>query len=171
MCCSSSVASGSSLSCILGLASSSRCQGLTVVHPTAPRRSAHRRTRVPMAGVYSGAVAADIRKLKEEAQRAIEKGKWKKAAELYDEVARAQPEDTGALHRAGESYRKLGKPDEAVARFEREAALYARQGFLIKAIAICKLILEIDPSHTKTQETLAHLYAEQRAQAGPSKPP
>src|SRR5262249_4838833 len=108
---------------------------------------------------------------KEEAQRAVEKGKWKKAAELYDGVARAQPEDTGALHRAGESFRKLGKPDEAVARFEREAALYARQGFLIKAIAVCKLILEIDPSPPKTQEPLAHLYAEQRAMAAPSKPP
>jgi CRP-like cAMP-binding protein len=116
-------------------------------------------------------VAQGIRKLKDEAQKAVEKGKWKKAATLFDEVAREQPEDTGALHRAGESYRKLGRPDEAVARFEREAALYARQGFLIKAIAICKLILEIDPSHTKTQETLAHLYAEQRALAGPSKPP
>ena len=107
-------------------------------------------------------MAQGIRKLKDEAQKAVEKGKWKKAAMLFDEVARAQPEDTGPLHRAGESYRKLGRPDEAVARFEREAALYARQGFLIKAIAICKLILEIDPSHTKTQETLAHLYAEQR---------
>jgi CRP-like cAMP-binding protein len=113
----------------------------------------------------------DVRKLKDEAARAVEKGKWKKAAELYDEIARAAPEDTGALHRAGESFRKMGKPDEAVARFEREAALYARQGFLIKSIAICKLILEIDPAHTKTQETLASLYAQQRAEQAPATRP
>ena len=116
-------------------------------------------------------MARDIRKLKDEAQAAVERGKWKKAAELYDEVSRAQPDDTGALHRAGESYRKLGRPDQAVARFEREAALYARQGFLIKAIAICKLILELDPAHTKTQVTLSHLYAEQHAQVAPASPP
>ena len=121
--------------------------------------------------IYCLAVSGDLRKLKDEAARAVEKGKWKKAAELYDEIARLAPEDTGALHRGGESYRKLGRVDDAVGRFEREAALYARQGFLIKSIAICKLILEIDPSHTKTQETLAHLYAQQKAEQAPSKPP
>jgi CRP-like cAMP-binding protein len=123
--------------------------------------------------IYCLAVSAtDVRKLKDEAARAVEKGKWKKAAELYDEIARLAPDDTGALHRGGEAYRKLGRVDDAVGRFEREAALYARQGFLIKSIAICKLILEIDPSHTQTQETLAHLYAQQKAEQAPStKPP
>src|SRR5207245_5083114 len=55
-------------------------------------------------------------------------------------------------------YRKLGRNDRAIARFAAEADLYARQGFLLKAIAICKLVLEIEPRHTATQRHLAQLY-------------
>src|SRR5262249_46638336 len=74
-----------------------------------------------------------------------------------DEIAALSPDDAGALHRAGEAFRRQGHKAEAVDRFTREVALYARQGFLIKGVAVCKLILEIDPGHTQAQAQLAHL--------------
>src|SRR5205814_2978384 len=103
-------------------------------------------------------VGADLRKLKDAAAQAVEKARWKRAAELYDEISRAAPEDAGALHRGGEALRRLGRNAEAVERFCREAALYAKQGFLLKAIAVCKLILELEPEHSATQHQLAQLY-------------
>jgi hypothetical protein len=36
---------------------------------------------------------------------------------------------------------------------------YARDGFLLKAIATCKIVLEIDPNHTSVQQRLAELYS------------
>ena len=42
--------------------------------------------------------------------------KWKKAAELYDELTAAQPKDPSFLHRAGELYRKIDKDGEAATR-------------------------------------------------------
>src|SRR5262245_45984445 len=103
-----------------------------------------------------------IRQLKQQAGQAFEQRNWKAAAPLYDELAKLVPDDPAALRRAGEVYRKLGRADQAVTRFAREAALYGRQGFLIKAIAVCKLILELDREHTATQQLLASLYAAQR---------
>src|SRR5262245_39121612 len=107
-----------------------------------------------------------VRQVKQQASQAFEQRNWKTAAPLYDELAKLTPEDPSALRRAGEVYRKLGRTDQAVARFAREAALYGRQGFLIKAIAVCKLILELDREHTATQQLLASLYAAQRRLTG-----
>jgi CRP-like cAMP-binding protein len=45
-----------------------------------------------------------------------------------------------------------------VAAFVRTAELYARGGFLIKAIATCKVILELEPTHTETLQRLAALH-------------
>jgi CRP-like cAMP-binding protein len=42
---------------------------------------------------------------------------------------------------------------------EAAAAAFARDGFLLKAIAVCKLVLQLDPQHTATQLKLAELYA------------
>jgi CRP-like cAMP-binding protein len=112
-------------------------------------------------------MTVDLRRLKDEAAQAVEKGKWRKAAELYDQLAAAVPEDPSFLHRGGEAYRRLGRQSDAIARLARGAALYAQKGFLLKAIAACKIVLEIEPQHTDTQRQLAALCAEQRRQSRP----
>ena len=45
------------------------------------------------------------------------------------------------------------------------AEVYAADGLLLKAIAACKLILEIDGDHTSTQTMLADLYAKKTGRA------
>src|SRR5262249_7205172 len=54
------------------------------------------------------------------------------------------------------------------------AHVFAEDGLLLKAIAACKTILELEPSHTATQQMLADLYAKKtggRAAAAPPPPP
>lgn len=112
-------------------------------------------------------MARDARQLRDEAAAAVGSGKHKRALECYLELERLEPTDAQWPKRAGETYRRLGKPRDAVAAFERAAERYAQNGFLVQAIAVCKLILQIDPSHVETQQRLAAINAAQGA--GPTR--
>ncbi|MCC6751969.1 MAG: hypothetical protein IT371_30230, partial [Deltaproteobacteria bacterium] len=50
------------------------------------------------------------------------------------------PEDTRALLRLGDLLVRTGKPDEAAGPYWRAADLYERDGFFLKAAAVCKQI-------------------------------
>jgi cAMP-dependent protein kinase regulator len=106
----------------------------------------------------------DTRKLKAEAAEAQSRGAYRKALTLYETLCECDPQDPLGPHRAGELHRRLGKPAEAIRRLCEAAQLYARQGFLIKAIAVSKIILQVDPGHRETQAELSALYSKSREQ-------
>ncbi|MDB4965186.1 MAG: putative transcriptional regulator, Crp/Fnr family [Myxococcales bacterium] len=110
----------------------------------------------------------DLRKLKDLATKAVEKKQYGKAAELYLQICENEPGEPDWRQRAGEAFRKLPDGPKAVQQMEKAAEGYAKGGFLLKAIAVCKVVLQIDPKHTTTQAMLADLYArrEGRAPAG-----
>lgn len=101
----------------------------------------------------------DLRQLKDQATQAIEKKQYARAAELYQQIARHEPNEPDWHQRAGEALRKVPDAAAAVVELARGAEGYARGGFLLKAIAVCKLILQLDPRHTATQAMLSDLYA------------
>ena len=101
----------------------------------------------------------DLRNLKDKATKALEKRNYAKAAEAYLEIAQLE-DDPDWRQRAGEALRKVPKPAEAAEQFVMAAEGYARSGFLLKAIAVCKVVLQLEPSHTTTQRMLADLYAQ-----------
>ena len=102
---------------------------------------------------------ADLRKLKDKAAELASKGKVEKAAELFREILRADPRDLASCQKLADVLRRGGEIAEAVERYAEVAERFARDGLLIKAIAICKTILELDPEHVDTQRLLADLYA------------
>ena len=61
-------------------------------------------------------------------------------------------------------------PAQAIRELERAAAGYAKGGFLLKAIAVCKVVLQLDAKHTSTQATLAELYAKREGRPTPAAP-
>ena len=101
----------------------------------------------------------DLRALKDKAAKAIEKRNYAKGAELYLEIAQHE-DDPDWRQRAGEALRKANKNLEAAEQFTMAAEGYARDGFLLKAIAVCKVVLQLDPRHTAIQSRLAELYAQ-----------
>lgn len=105
---------------------------------------------------------ADLRKLKHDAIEAAGKGNWRKASSCYANLEKDEPREPTWSLKLGETLRKLGNEAEAVKAFARAASGYAKGDLLIKSIAVCKIILGIDPSHTQTQEMLAALYASQK---------
>jgi CRP-like cAMP-binding protein len=103
-----------------------------------------------------------IRKLKEDAARLIAKGKLEEACECYEKVVKADNRDLTARQKLAEIYGRLGKTDRAVHIYQSVAGSYAADGLLLKAIAVCKIILQLDPSHTETQAILADLSTRRR---------
>lgn len=110
----------------------------------------------------------DARALKDKATQLFTKGKFAKAAETYDEYCRADAKDLQARLRLGDAWVKAGKKDKAILAYTWAAEGFAREGFLPRAIAASKLVLEIDPAHTGVQKMLADLYAKKSARAAPT---
>lgn len=102
-------------------------------------------------------MAKDGRALREEAAAAVAAGKHKRALAAYLELERLEANDAQWAKRAGETYRRLGNNANAIEAFERSAERYAQNGFLVQAIAVCKVILQIDPNHADTLRRLAEM--------------
>jgi CRP-like cAMP-binding protein len=100
-------------------------------------------------------MAKDARALREEAAEATATGKYKRALAAYLELELLEPRDAQWPKRAGETYRRLGNTKHAIEAFNRAAERYAQNGFLVQAIAVCKLVLQIDPQHVDTLRRLS----------------
>jgi CRP-like cAMP-binding protein len=119
----------------------------------------------------------EMRKLRDKATEAFAKGRFSKAAEFYEEYCKGEPKDFHARLRTGDAWAKAGQRDRAISSYQFAAEGFAREGFLPRAIAASKLILELDPAHRGVQQMLADLYARkssgdtgpQRARVAPRK--
>src|SRR6059058_6047634 len=98
-------------------------------------------------------MARDGRQLRTEAAEASAAGKHKRALGAYLELETLEPRDAQWPKRAGETYRKLSRNHDAIDAFTRAADRYAQGGFLVQAMAVCKLILQIDPRSDGGQQS------------------
>ncbi len=110
----------------------------------------------------------DARELKDKASALFTKGKFAKAAETYEEYCAVDRKDHQARLRCGDAWAKAGKKDRAAHAYSTAAEGFARDGFLPRAIAASKLVLEIDPSHKGVQKMLADLYAQKSGGSRPA---
>ncbi len=112
-------------------------------------------------------MAKDGRALRTEAAEANAAGKYRRALTAYLELERLEPRDAQWAKRTGETYRRLGRDKEAVIAYERAADRYAQSGFLVQAIAVCKLILQIDAHHADALRRLSQM--SEQVVAGPTR--
>lgn len=115
------------------------------------------------------------RKLKDKASKLHAEGKYKEALKLYEQVVVEDPTELQCLLKIGDIYKRLGQREAAVKAYEPVAKHYAEDGLLLKAIAVCKMILAADPHHAGTQAMLNQLHGKKRGPVGasnlPLKPP
>lgn len=112
----------------------------------------------------------DLRKLKDQASTWYKKGKYTKALDAFTTLAAAEPENPRWALKAGETHKKMGQGQRAIDAFLDAARRYTQMGFDLKAIAMCNLVLDIDPDHGETQGLLEQLHASRlrgRAQPPP----
>ena len=112
-------------------------------------------------------MAKDGRALRDEAASANAAGKYRRALTAYLELERLEPRDAQWAKRTGETYRRLGRDKEATIAYERAADRYAQNGFLVQAIAVCKLILQIDSQHADALRRLSQM--SEQVVAGPTR--
>jgi cAMP-dependent protein kinase regulator len=97
---------------------------------------------------------------KEEAQRAFARGEWKKALESFQRHCEEEPEDLRSRLKVGELLERLGRKKEGVEVYREVGEAYARDGFILQAISVNKIILRINPSLQDISDRLAQLCRE-----------
>lgn len=100
-----------------------------------PRAARNRGTELLIAGDLEGALAAFL------------------------EAATLAPDEPSCRQKVAEVLQRLGRLREAMAEYEAAARLWDQQGWLLRAVGMCKVILQLDPGHARARARLADLRA------------
>jgi len=95
------------------------------------------------------------------AEKLVARGKIDGAIKEYRKLVADNPNDAMTLNRLGDLYVRVNKIEEAVKLFAQIADRYTDDGFFVKAIAIFKKIIKLDPTRLPVYERLAELYHKQ----------
>jgi CRP-like cAMP-binding protein len=88
----------------------------------------------------------DPRVLRDRVEKAIEKDRPKEVIELLLQLEKIEPDKARWPHRRGDMHRRLAQKKEAIAAYDRAVQLYNGEGFIAKAVALAKLIVDLDPT-------------------------
>jgi tetratricopeptide (TPR) repeat protein len=95
------------------------------------------------------------------AERYVSRGKVEAAIKEYRKLLEENPTDAGTLNRVGDLWVRLNRIGEACKIFGQTADHYTADGFFVKAIAIYKKVIKLDPTRLEVYERLAELYHKQ----------
>jgi len=97
-------------------------------------------------------------KVMDAARKHVEKGHTDKAIKEYLKVVEHDPKDVRVWLKVGDLYAKKGAKSEATETYLKVAKFYSEQGFYLKAVAVYKQILKLDPRLVEVNLKLAELY-------------
>lgn len=103
-------------------------------------------------------MSAEKAQLTESAQRYLEKSDWKSAIAEMEKLFTVDP-DPQVRVRIGDARQKLNQKAEAVKEYVRAADLHAAKGFVVKALALYKVALRLDPANKHAQEKMEALHS------------
>lgn len=106
-------------------------------------------------------MAATREQVVQAAEKYVARGKIEPAIREYRKLLADNPNDINTLNRIGDLYARIQRIDEAVDFFTQIAEQYTAEGFFVKAIAIYKKIIKLDPTRLEVYEALAELYHKQ----------
>jgi pilus assembly protein FimV len=103
-------------------------------------------------------LAFNKNRVMEVARRYVDKGQIDKAIKEYLRVVKEDPQDVRVWLKIGDLYAKKGAKGEAIDTYLKVAKFYGEQGFYLKAVAVYKQILKLDPRLIEVNLKLAELY-------------
>jgi len=106
----------------------------------------------------AGALSMDKNKIIEGAAKLVAKGAFDKAIREYQKVVDLDPRDVRVLQKMGELFQKKGDNPQAASFFTRVAEVYAQDGFFLKAVALYKQVLKLNPELVEVNVKLAELH-------------
>jgi CRP-like cAMP-binding protein len=101
-----------------------------------------------------------LRELKVRAAESMRLGDLEQALAIFGELENLESEQAAWPRQRADIHRRLGERGPELEALLRAAELYASGGFAIQAVATCRMILSIDPTHSATQEQLDELSAD-----------
>jgi pilus assembly protein FimV len=103
-------------------------------------------------------VAFNKEKVMDAARKFVDKGQIDKAVKEYLRIVHEDPKDVRVWLKIGDLYAKKGSKQDAIDTYLKVARFYYDQGFFLKAVAVYKQILKLDPRHVDVILKLAELY-------------
>lgn len=100
----------------------------------------------------------DKNKVIQNAQKYVQKGNLDKAIKEYAKVIAADPKDVRTRLKIGDLHAKKGDTKAAAETYLQVAEAYGQQGFFLKAVAVYKQILKLNPDLVEVNLKLAELY-------------
>jgi tetratricopeptide (TPR) repeat protein len=100
----------------------------------------------------------DKNKIIEAAAKLVAKGAYDKAIKEYQKILETDPRDVRILQKMGELFQKRGDSAQAASYFTQVAESYTTDGFFLKAVALFKQVLKLDPSLMEVNIKLAELH-------------
>lgn len=103
-------------------------------------------------------MALDKDKLMASALKLIQQNRLDKAIKELRRILEEDPKDIRVLQKLGDVCAKSGDRAEATKAYGQVAQFYTEQGFYLKAVAIYKTVLRVDPNLMEANLKLAELY-------------
>ena len=103
-------------------------------------------------------MAINKQKVLETALKFVDKGQTDKAIKEYLKIVEEDPRDVRIWLKIGDLYARKGSKADATQTYQRVAEFYGEQGFYLKAVAVYKQILKLDPRLIEINLKLADVY-------------
>lgn len=97
-------------------------------------------------------------KVLEVAQKFLTKGQLDKAILEFRKIVQADPSDVRTWLKIGDLSTRLNQKEAAIDAYIKAADQYADQGFFDKAVAVYKLVLNVDPNRVDIMMRLGEMY-------------
>ncbi len=99
-------------------------------------------------------------KVLQKAQKYARKGQIQKAVSEWESLLKNKNDDANIYNTIGDLYLKGKRKEDAIEAYRKASTLYWDSGFSLKAIAINKKILKIDPRNLDALNCMARLHRE-----------
>ena len=103
-------------------------------------------------------MSIDRQKVAEVAQKYTAKNQFDKAIAEYQRILAEDPNDVRVLLKVGDLQVRMNARTQAIETYSKVAGTYDQQGLHLKAVAVYKQILQIDPGLLHLYNKLADLY-------------
>ncbi|MEM1418684.1 MAG: cyclic nucleotide-binding domain-containing protein, partial [Myxococcota bacterium] len=97
---------------------------------------------------------AKVARLRDKLNQALRKEQLADALALYEKLEAAEPEEPRWPHRNGDLLRRMDRTRDAIDAFAEASRRYVGLGFVARAVAVAKVVLQIDPGRTDILEAV-----------------